>query len=116
MMDGVVDRAPAGLGQADVAGPVKHQQECAANLVAQLAIGLNPVLGFADFLGQGVAMQARVVSDGCRERYLIVKLFFTPRAVPSKTGCFGADFHSKAGPEAGVDPIGWRLRRPLAIR
>ena len=63
MMDGVVDRAPAGLGQADVAGPVKHQQGCAANLVAQLAIGLNPVPGFADFLGQGVAMQARVVSD-----------------------------------------------------
>ena len=55
--------AHSDLRQFDPAGPVEHQQQAAANHVAQSPVGLSPLPGLAQLRGQRAAAGARMRGD-----------------------------------------------------
>ena len=61
--DRVIDRLDARRGKLDMARPVQDQHQAAADHVAQLAVGLNPVPSLADFGREGASTGLRVRSD-----------------------------------------------------
>ena len=81
MADGVVDGLASGCGQFDLTPPVQSQHQTATDHVAELAVGLDPIPGLADFGRESAPTQAGVFRNQPAQE----EEFFLTNLSPTKT-------------------------------